>query len=97
MIFWTFFCFLRPAFGHGRLGHPQSLEYLVELFSLELIQNQILNFDLFFWGGDAILIPLLVDMHYFLRSRIVWLCSSVFGKEGSVGVVGKKVDLFYYG
>ena len=29
-------------------------------------------------------------MHYFLRSRVVWLCSSVFGKEGSVGVVGKK-------
>ena len=27
MIFWTFFFFLRPAFGHGRLGHPESLEY----------------------------------------------------------------------
>ena len=26
--FCSFFCFLRPAFGHGRLGHPQSLEYL---------------------------------------------------------------------
>ena len=26
-IFWPFFCFLRPASGHGRLGHPQSLEY----------------------------------------------------------------------
>ena len=26
------FCFLRPAFGHGRLGHPQSLEY-VQMFS----------------------------------------------------------------
>ena len=25
--FSTVFCFLRPAFGHGRLGHPQSLEY----------------------------------------------------------------------
>ena len=24
--FGRFFCFLRPAFGHGRLGHPQSLE-----------------------------------------------------------------------
>ena len=28
VIFQTFFCFLRPAFGHGRLGHPQSLKYL---------------------------------------------------------------------
>ena len=27
LIFLTFFNFLRPAFGHGRLGHPQSLEY----------------------------------------------------------------------
>ena len=27
VLFWRFFCFLRPAFGHGRLGHPQSLEY----------------------------------------------------------------------
>ena len=26
--FGRFFCFLRPAFGHGCLGHPQSLEYL---------------------------------------------------------------------
>ena len=26
-IFRPFSCFLRPAFGHGRLGHPQSLEY----------------------------------------------------------------------
>ena len=29
-----FFCgfldFLRPAFGHGRLGHPQSLEYFAK-------------------------------------------------------------------
>ena len=25
--FQPFFCFLQPAFGHGRLGHPQSLEY----------------------------------------------------------------------
>ena len=27
-IFERFFDFLRPAFGHGHLGHPQSLEYL---------------------------------------------------------------------
>ena len=27
--FGRFFCILRPAFGHGRLGHPQSLEYWV--------------------------------------------------------------------
>ena len=27
LIFFAFFEFLRPAFGHGRLGHPQSLEY----------------------------------------------------------------------
>ena len=27
MIFERFFYFLRPAFGHGRLGHPQSLEF----------------------------------------------------------------------
>ena len=26
-IFERFFDFLRPAFSHGRLGHPQSLEY----------------------------------------------------------------------
>ena len=25
--FGGFLDFLRPAFGHGRLGHPQSLEY----------------------------------------------------------------------
>ena len=28
------FCFLRQAFGHGRLGHPQSLEYLTYLNTL---------------------------------------------------------------
>ena len=27
--FLSFFDFLRPAFSHGRLGHPQSLEYLL--------------------------------------------------------------------
>ena len=27
LIFDRFFAFLRPAFGHGCLGHPQSLEY----------------------------------------------------------------------
>ena len=42
MLIWSFsrsfllhiracFFFSRPAFGHGRLGHPQSLEYLVKL------------------------------------------------------------------
>ena len=31
MIFRTFFCILQPAFGHGRLGHPQSLEYFFNL------------------------------------------------------------------
>ena len=30
--FRPFFCFLSPAFGHGRLGHPQSLEYYVFCF-----------------------------------------------------------------
>ena len=30
MIFERFCYFLRPAFGHGRLGHPQSLEYSVK-------------------------------------------------------------------
>ena len=29
-----FFDFLGPAFGHGRLGHPQSLEYIVYLLHL---------------------------------------------------------------
>ena len=29
-IFVRFFCFLRPALGHGRLGHPQSLEYSLQ-------------------------------------------------------------------
>ena len=29
LIFERFFDFSRPAFGHGRLGHPQSLEYCV--------------------------------------------------------------------
>ena len=27
-IFRGLFYFLRPAFGHGRVAHPQSLEYL---------------------------------------------------------------------
>ena len=27
LIFGRFFFLLQPAFGHGRLGHPQSLEY----------------------------------------------------------------------
>ena len=31
-----FFYFLRPAFSHGRLGHPQSLEYFF-FFSLRLL------------------------------------------------------------
>ena len=29
-----FFSFVRPAFGHGRLGHPQSLEYYEFIFIL---------------------------------------------------------------
>ena len=33
--FRAFFCFLWPVFGHGRLGHPQSLEYLKLLFHQE--------------------------------------------------------------
>ena len=32
MIFERFFNFLRPAFSHGRLGHPHSLEYLIQFF-----------------------------------------------------------------
>ena len=31
-----FFDFLRPAFGHGRLGYPQSLEY----FSFEILLHK---------------------------------------------------------
>ena len=30
-VIFIFLDFLRPAFGHGRLGHPQSLEYLIML------------------------------------------------------------------
>ena len=32
--FGRFFCYLRPAFGHGRLGHPQSLEYFTQFSQL---------------------------------------------------------------
>ena len=32
MIFRGFFSFLRPVFGQGRLGHPQSLEYFVLVY-----------------------------------------------------------------
>ena len=28
---------LRPVFGHGRLGHPHSLEYFSSSFSLRLL------------------------------------------------------------
>ena len=31
MIFKRFFDFLRSAFGHGRLGQPQSLEYICKI------------------------------------------------------------------
>ena len=34
LIFKQFFNFLRPAFGHGRLGYPQSLEYRLTSCSL---------------------------------------------------------------
>ena len=39
MIFQPFFCFLQPAFGHGRLGHPQSLEYFnyIYFFNFEIV------------------------------------------------------------
>ena len=30
MVFGFFFCFLRPAFSHGSLDQPQSLEYYCE-------------------------------------------------------------------
>ena len=30
-VFRAIFDFLRPAFGHGRVGHPQSLEYFLAL------------------------------------------------------------------
>ena len=33
VFFRPFFCFLSPAFGHGRLGHPQSLEYFCIYYS----------------------------------------------------------------
>ena len=36
---WGFFCFLRAAFGYGRLGHPQSLEYSSPFFAFEPLQG----------------------------------------------------------
>ena len=48
-LFHTFFYFflflldfLRPAFGHGRLGHPQSLEYF---YSVCKICRQEIDYD----------------------------------------------------
>ena len=34
IIFERFFYFLRPAFGHGCLGHPQSLKYFFYVFCI---------------------------------------------------------------
>ena len=47
LVFERFVDFLRPAFGHGRLGHPQSLEYYEYLpDSLQLhVGNSSLNFS----------------------------------------------------
>ena len=42
MIFERFFYFLQPAFGHGRLGHPQSLEYLFNFY----IFQTVFHFDI---------------------------------------------------
>ena len=39
LFFRRFFCFLRPAFGHSRLGHPQSLEYCGLIPTLSLLEN----------------------------------------------------------
>ena len=49
LIFERFFDFLRPAFGHGRLGHPESLEYLNTIYwALFQEAYQLLPFAPFF-------------------------------------------------
>ena len=37
LTFELFFDFLRPAFGHGRLGHPQSLDPGVLLYFYKIL------------------------------------------------------------
>ena len=39
LIFGRFLCFLQPAFGHGRLGHPQSLEYSSPFFAFDPLRG----------------------------------------------------------
>ena len=47
VIFERFFYFLRPAFGHGRLGHPQSLEYsLIVYMYNQIYMSSVVNLAL---------------------------------------------------
>ena len=39
LIFGRFFCFLKPTFGHGRLGHPKSMEYFDDFLLKKTISS----------------------------------------------------------
>ena len=45
--FWLFFFFSWPAFGHGRLGHPQSLEYYVKTVTMNNINYCMFMFTFY--------------------------------------------------
>ena len=51
--FGRFFCFLQPAFGHGRLGHPQSLEYYEMVIKQEPFFKTFISRNTIFAGGGT--------------------------------------------
>ena len=66
MIFRTFFCFLRLAFGHGRLGHPQSLEYFFCCLKMSPV-TEVLMLGL----RTAVSAPLLMKLLFGPRGVVV--------------------------
>ena len=88
--FGRFFCFLRPEFGHGRLGHPQSLEYL-RLFSILkfLKLSSILIFlgaffNLNFFRLSSIIIGNLFEISEITKVQFICLTFKEGWKKGEV-------------
>ena len=104
MIFRTFFCFLRPAFGHCRLGHPQSLEYFslfLSFFAFDPLRG--ICFPQYFCKIEDICTKKRTDfLMFFLFAASFWsrppwppLVSGVFFPSIQGGPLGYSEATFY--
>ena len=74
--FGRYFCFLRPAFGHGRLGHPQSLEYYINSFKhfINMLKSKpTLKWYNLYQSYPNLALPLPSNKEWVLLARIICL------------------------